>query len=189
MSAVPTAVLFCLSFLQLKGLDMRILHTLRRNPVAALLIVVAGIGGWLAAGLRKTPTPPQLTQQLTPRPPLPPIGEYLAGLNHPVTERHIASMSNLPKLKLGMTRVEVEDVIGPPAADSLRPITVTDGRATYQTAYDLAEPDLPSTVRPIKARPRILPRPATSQALVALVFDASKPGHPLLEIRYLDPLF
>jgi hypothetical protein len=163
---------------------MRILDILRKNPVAALLIFVAGVGGWLAAGLRN-PTPPELG----PRHPLPPIVDYAAALDLPVAERHVMSMSNLPRLKLGMTRVEVEGVIGPPAADSLHPITVTDGRATYQTAYDLGEPDLPPTVRPIKARPRVLPRPLSPQALVALVYDASKPGHPLLEIRYLDPLF
>jgi hypothetical protein len=92
----------------------------------------------------------------------------------------------LPKLKPGMTRTEVEGLIGAPAPADLHPAAVAQGKVTYSTTYE-ADLGPPPTVRPIGAlRPSPNPK---GRAVVRLEFDATKPGHPLLEIHYPDPLF
>jgi hypothetical protein len=163
---------------------MRVLDTIRRNPVAGLAIVAAGIGGWIAAGLLDNgppsvePPPGEMSLRIAEVPRIPPPPGSAT-----------VSLAVLPKLKLGMTRVEVEDLLGPPTADAVQPVTVIDGRLRYRAAYDLGEPDPPATIRPIR-RPRLpMPIPDPPLPRVALEFDASKPGHPLVEVLYLDPLF
>jgi hypothetical protein len=92
-----------------------------------------------------------------------------------------------------MSRIEVEGLIGPPTADQVLPLMVADGRVTYQTAYPV---DLdPTPLRTIRPFGRRLP-PVTAlddedprANLIALEFDASLPGHPLVTVHYLDPLF
>lgn len=97
----------------------------------------------------------------------------------------------LHKLKPGMTRVEVEVLVGAPEAHDILPAHVYDGKVTYFTAYE-ADLAPPATVRPIRTpRPNPMgPRPdPTDRTLVTLEFDATKPGHPLLGVHYPDPLF
>jgi hypothetical protein len=170
---------------------MRALDPIRKNPVAALCVVIAGVVGWVAATLAHSPdaprgpvTPPELaaTPAVAPSVPLPPPPPSL-------TPRAVPA-DLLPKIKPGMTRVEVEVVLGPPTSESLHPAFLADnGRLTYRMAYDIAEPDAPATVRPIGRPARVLPRPVEWKTQVALEFDASQPGHPLVNIFYLDPLF
>jgi hypothetical protein len=169
---------------------MRVLDTIRRNPAAVLSVVTAAVLGWVAAGLLNPPSPPVYPPLASPPTPVaaapieaPPPPE-LPGLRN---ARSVA-VEVLPKLRPGMTRVEVEGMLGPPTADDLHPVTLAEGRLTYRTAYELAEPDLPATIRPI-VRPRVPARPTDPKSQVALEFDASKPGHPLVEVLYLDPLF
>jgi hypothetical protein len=162
---------------------MQMLSALRKNPVPTLLVVVAGIVGWVAAGL--------FTPQQQPVQPLdlPDLGLAMPTFaRFDPTEPRPVSPEALPKLKPGMKRVEVEGVIGLPSANALQPVTVVGGRMTYQAAYELAEPD-PATVRPIQHHGRMIPRPPITKSHFALEYDASKPGHPLLAILYLDPLF
>ncbi len=169
---------------------MRVLDTVRKNPVAGLCVVFAGICGWVAAGLLNAPGP-QLVPVSGNEVLAPQINRVAAVTDEPmIAENRQVSLSVLPLLKPGMTRVEVEGMIGPPTAKSLHPVVASEGRLTYRTAYELTEPDL-ATIRPIQPRPRMLPRPpeTKTKSLVAMEYDASKPGHPLLEILYLDPLF
>ena len=96
----------------------------------------------------------------------------------------------LPKLKPGMTRIEVEQLLGPPAADQLQPVTQTNGSPTYCTAYELIDSEIPMTIRPIQPKTARIPdRSAETKTHVTLEYDASKPGHPLIEVHYPDPLF
>jgi hypothetical protein len=189
------------------------LEPIRKNPVATLCVLVAGILGWVASGLMHNPEP----VANRPEPPdLPPpvlpdkklliakrmaeaaaltgtavvSDEPNAGVL-PLPYRTIPS-ELLPRLKPGMSRVAIENLIGPPTAAALEPAAIVAGRLTYRTAYELADFETPATIRPIRHLPPIPPRahePPEAKSLVALEFDASKPGHPLIEIHYLDPLF
>jgi hypothetical protein len=167
---------------------MRVLEMIRRNPAAVLAVVTAAILGWVAAGVLNPPP-----QKLLPPPEGGPVPVPMLAREIPLpppAPRATApvAVEVLPKLRPGMTRVEVEGMLGPPTADALHPVTVAEGRLTYRTAYELAEPDVPATIRPI-VRPRMHPRPTDPKSQVALEFDASKPGHPLVQVFYLDPLF
>jgi len=94
----------------------------------------------------------------------------------------------LPKLKLGMTRTEVERLVGVPIPQDIHPASATGGKITYRMSYE-ADLEPPSTVRPIRpTRPVGRPETAT-RTLVTLEFDATQPGHPLIEVHYPDPLF
>jgi hypothetical protein len=90
--------------------------------------------------------PIQLDPVLPPEPKLKP------------SPREIAQL--VAKLKPGMTRAEVEGLVGEAAQGDIQPPIIGGTRTTY------------------KAR-----------TLVTLEFDATKPGHPLLGIRYQEPGF
>ena len=93
------------------------------------------------------------------------------------------SMAVLPSLQPGMSRAEVEDVIGPPSAAQVEPIEAAGGRTTYRTAYPI---ELAACGGGGAARP---PAGAGPQCFVAFEFDATLPGHPLVNVYYPDPLF
>jgi hypothetical protein len=103
---------------------------------------------------------------------------------------------NISKLRTGMTRAEVEKLVGAPAPDRVSAAVVSDGRVTYHAIYE-ADLGPPATVRPIAETRRVTNKrflpvplsPAADRTLVTLEFDATKPGHPLLGIHYSDPLF
>ena len=89
-----------------------------------------------------------------------------------------------------MKRVEVERVLGLPTPDQIHPVTLNNGRMTYSTADEFDDLGPPMTIRPIQSRPRTLPQPTRPErSLVAFVFDAAAPGHPLIDIQFSDPLF
>jgi hypothetical protein len=175
---------------------------LYRHPIALLGILGAAFLTWVLWGSRVTsptvrkPQDSPLESQPTPgsaldddlprrRLPLPPGVEPKSKLNPQDTAQ------KLQKLKPGMTRTEVEVLVGVPAAEDIHPALVLDGRVTYFTAYE-ADLASPATVRPIRTpRPQPvdrLPRPQ-ARTVVTLEFDATKPGHPLLGVHYPDPLF
>jgi hypothetical protein len=90
----------------------------------------------------------------------------------------------LPRLKPGMTRTEVEDLLGVPAPEDIHAATVLGGRVTYETVY---EADLGArTVRLLHTPKAPGSDPRT---VVSLEFDATKPGHPLLDVHYPKPNF
>lgn len=176
---------------------MRLVRAARENPVIVLSIGLTALIAWIAVDLfgngstkrddglhvlalqREFPLvgPPIVA---TEEEPVIPVGTLPSGT---------FSVAALPKLKAGMKRVEVESLLGPPAADGVHPVTLSDGRMTYRTAYELEESDTPMTIRPIKARPKVPSQPREPRAFIALEYDASKPGHPLLGVLYPDPLF
>ncbi len=167
---------------------MHILHRIRNNPIVVLCAMAAALFLWIAMDLLPsgTPTPTETAApthksgKFLPRPPEPPLPHSM-----PVT------VEMLPKLKVGMTRIEVERLLGPPAADQLQPVTQTNGSPTYCTAYELIDSEIPMTIRPIQPKSARIPpdRTVETKTHVTLEYDASKPGHPLIEVHYSDPLF
>jgi hypothetical protein len=102
-------------------------------------------------------------------------------------QHRAVSLAQIPKLRPGMPRAEVEGILGPPQPEHVQPVFVGEGRLTYRTAYELLDPDPPATIRPIPSRRTPAdPKPAATP-LVTLEFDATRAGHPLVEVRYLDP--
>jgi hypothetical protein len=173
---------------------MQLLRFLRRHPIALLAVITVAFVTWIwwdALPKQVDPTaadgPPTGAARRLPRPALIDVADDLS------LPSDAGPM--LAKLKPGMPRAEVEKLVGPPA-HNVSPATIVDGRVTYHTAYEADFGPAP-TVRPIHPGPR-LPTPAAPQAaarepagrmLVTLEFDATKPGHPLVEVHYADPLF
>jgi hypothetical protein len=182
---------------------MRVLGRIRDNPIVLLAVAVIALVAWVAVDLMTSApkkrvgdqaasddeVPPLVISGHTLRvPPAPIPDDEGVGLGVGLTDAPSIPLAVLPKLKPGMSRAQVETLVGLPAPERIHPVTASDGRLTYRTAYDLAGADLPMTVRPIRPQPRI-PQPVQPQALVALEYDASQPGHPLVEVLYSDPLF
>jgi hypothetical protein len=110
--------------------------------------------------------------QLKPYPAPPPALEERPRL----TPREIAQA--IPKLKAGMTRSEVEGIVGQAAPGNVHPPILSAARGTYFMTYevDLEQP----AAQPAQPKPR---------ALVTLEFDATKHGHTLLGIHSSEPRF
>jgi hypothetical protein len=184
------------------GPPMRLLRYTRENPVALLSVAVAALVVWAAVDLGTAPPrkkPTRLAESDYLEIPLPKAAVAAAvadDLTAPAATQAITpgqtvvSAAALPKLRPGMTRAEVESLIGAPASDAVHPVTVEGGRATYRTAYELDDLGPPMTIRPIHSRSRIPPPPREpGSVVIALEFDATRAGHPLVDIVYPDPLF
>lgn len=169
---------------------MRVLEPVRRHAVVTVCVVAAGVAGWAATDrVRVEPPPAGVSQHAAAAA----RDDRMSGRrsfrpHRPPAEHQTIPIDVLPALKVGMTSAEIGELLGPTSAPALRPVEFADGRATYQATYELAEAAPPPTVRPIR-RFRPAPSPVEPKRLVALEFDASKPGHPLLGVLYLDPLF
>lgn len=171
---------------------MRPFRFLCRNPLLVLAVLVVTFATWVcwdAFAPSNTPDG-QITHDRPQNPRVLPTLTTLeldVPLQAKLTPEDTAHA--LPKLKHGMPRTEVEGLVGAPVPANISPATVADGRVVYQTWYE-ADFAPPVTVRPIvRARVKATPAPATPPALVALEFDATKPGHPLVGVYYPDPLF
>ncbi|MBM3981184.1 MAG: outer membrane protein assembly factor BamE [Planctomycetes bacterium] len=166
---------------------------LRRHPLALFALAVLVFGAWVAVdALTKPPRygpadPNEYTLVGIEAPgsvPAPARAEPCAPRPTPQ-----ATAQALPKLKPGMTRTEVEQLVGAPEPADIHPVVVVDGRATYHTAYE-ADLDPPATVRPVGAhRPMPAERMGPTRTTVKLEFDATKPGHPLVGVHYPEPAF
>lgn len=178
---------------------MRFIRFTRRHPIALLAVIAVAFVAWVWWDALPREVDPTLAEAPWPAPPR-------RTLPRPVAVADTVAEFSLPpetgpmlaKLKPGMSRAEVEKLVGAPAAHNVSPATVHDGRVTYHTAYEADFGPAP-TVRPIHSGPR-LPTPAGPAApavareqagrmRVTLEFDATKPGHPLVEVHYPDPLF
>jgi hypothetical protein len=179
---------------------MHVLHHLRSNAVIIACVIVVGLNVWVASQLLDTGRPVEPRVVYVPdhleggtlrAVPVPIVPTFATDAVPPETESprtpsyrsSIVSTAALPKLKLGMTRAEVEQLLGTPPADHIQAVIVNADRITYQTIYELFESNLPLVTR---ARAKLTDNP---ESFVALEFDASQPGHPLLGVFYADPLF
>jgi hypothetical protein len=174
---------------------MHILHRIRNNPIVVLCVMAAALIVWIAMDLlpSRAPTYNPETATIPPPtipPPPPKPGKFLRPPEPPLPHSMPVTVGMLPKLKLGMTRIEVERLLGPPAPDQLQPVIQTNGCPTYCTAYELIDSEIPMTIRPIQPKAARIPdRSVETKTHVTLEYDASKPGHPLIEVHYPDPLF
>jgi hypothetical protein len=152
---------------------MRATALLRDHPVLLLGVAVVGLVVWVAAD---APAPPAAPPGDPPGS-VPPGDWALSGpppdgvLPSPVRGRYpnepgAVNALLLDRLFPGMTRREVEDLLGVPPAD--RVAAVARDRLTYRTTYPIARPPAADGPPP---------------GLVALEFDASRPGHPLLRVH------
>ncbi len=180
---------------------MRPLHCVRRHALAVLGLVVLAFVVWVWQTAFRTDEPriagpqpnelslanmPQaMTDDQIPDNVTVPLDRDKRGKPNP---RETAQ--ELPKLKPGMTRVEVEGLVGIPAPQDTHPATVSGARVTYRTSYE-ADLELPTTIRPFRHfRPPVHHDPKRGdRTLVTLEYDATKTGHPLLGVHYPDPLF
>jgi hypothetical protein len=178
---------------------MRVVRFIRRHPIALLGLFAIAFIVWLWRDSLPVAQPvlepgdsrlPSVQGPILRRAlPLPP------GATPDPAKLHVplgkGTVQALAKLKPGMTRAEVEQLVGTPAPEDILPATVSGGKVTYFTAYDADLGPL-STVRPItphRSHPKEPPPGPKERTLVTLEFDATKPGHPLLGIHYPDPLF
>lgn len=149
---------------------MRGTSLLKDHPVLLLGLVVVGLVAWVALDATPRPAPPpddagtaapgEVAQAGPDGPIAPPVrGRYP---NEPGAVN--ALMVDL--LFPGMTRREVEELLGAPAAG--RVAAADPDRLTYRTTYPILRDPTPDGPPP---------------ALVALEFDASRPGHPLVRVH------
>jgi hypothetical protein len=174
---------------------MQILQRIRNNPIIILCAVATLLAIWITKDLL-TPRAQLNNQALLNAPPPPADPQTMKAQildrrnSGTSTQPGPVSMGLLPKLKPGMSRIEVEQLLGPPASEQLEPVVQINGRLTYCTSYELADLETPMTIRPIQPkRSSSVDRSPESKSHVSLEYDASKKGHPLIDIHYLDPLF
>jgi hypothetical protein len=177
---------------------MRPLKTIQENPITVLSVSVLALIGWVAVDLAKTGPKKQTAELSAPADEIEfqeRSAEAAIVLEEdtpvtPMPENSVVSSALLPRVKAGMKRVEVERFLGLPTPNQIHPVTLNNGRMTYSTAYELDDIGPPMTIRPIHSRVRIFPQPPRQpRSLIAFVFDATVPGHPLVDILYADPLF
>lgn len=171
---------------------------LRDNPLLLLGVAVIGFGAWVIGD--------QLVPKADDRSPIamqsPPIvvhnskmsafeasGEVPAATAEAPRSPGLVTSDLVPQLRPGMSRSEVEALIGPPPANLVTPVTESNGRMTYHAAY-LANLDAPASKPSDNLGRRTVPGPQpVVKSMISLEFDASRPGHPLVRVQYADPLF
>ena len=165
---------------------MRLVCALRNRPVLLLAAAAVGFGAWVVwdavtprqEGAALRPDRPGGAEALDPADLLGPIvpgPRQVRNLPRP----GVVTADLIPRLRPGMTRSAVEDLIGPPPADQLQPVQNVDGRLTYRASY-------PASLGPAIPLPpgAAAPGPIT----VGLEFDATRPGHPLVKVHIPDPM-
>lgn len=155
---------------------------LLRHPVGVLGVFVFAFVVWLWQDAVYEPEPEPLGSELRVVSTRFQIAPVLIPADNRIklTPREIAQV--VPKLKTGMTRAEVEGLVGEPAPGAIQPQIIGGDHTSYAMSYeaDLTPPDSPMA----NGEPQ-----SKSRTLVTLVFDATKPGHPLLGISYQEPRF
>lgn len=165
---------------------MRLVRAVRNRPVLLLAAAAVGFAAWV---VWDAVTPRQEGTALRPDRPWGDEAPNPAALLGPIVPgpRQVRNLPRpgvvtadlIPRLLPGMTRTAVEDLIGPPPDDQLRPVTNVDGRLTYRATY-------PANLGPAMPLPpgTTAPGPMT----IGLEFDATRPGHPLVKVHIPDPM-
>jgi hypothetical protein len=169
------------------GIKMKTLHGIRNYPIVVLTVMAAALFTWIfveSGSPTKTnpdtvkPVPDSKLRKLELHPQQPPRLQF---------EVRPATVELLSKVKPGMPRVEVERLIGPPNPEQIQAVTETNGRLTYRTAYELEEAKLPMTIRPTQQKSTRTPKNTIeSKSQLTFEYDATKPGHPLIEVHFPD---
>lgn len=147
---------------------MRATSLLRDHPVILLGLAVAGLVVWVAADAPPPPPDPAattapgawaLTPGAGPDALAPPPGRQSP-------DPGAVDLTLFDRLLPGMPRRDVEVLVGHPSPE--RVAAVGRERLTYRTTYPVAPPP---------------PGDGPLAAVVALEYDASRPGHPLLRVH------
>lgn len=165
---------------------------LRDNPLLLFGVVAIAFGAWVL-GDRLVPkkNAQQVGIQYSP-----PIAHHSqvttfeadTSTTESVRSPGLVTPELVPQLRPGMSRSEVEALIGPPPADLVTPVVESNGRMTYHASY-LANLDAPAP-KPENFSRRSVPAPQpVAKSVISLEFDATRPGHPLVRVQYADPLF
>jgi hypothetical protein len=154
---------------------MRILDAVRNHPVVLFAAVIVAFAAWV--GLDTTsrsdaaplgPPEPLTLQAAVPLPPMPDLP----------AQTTVVTAAMVNRLHPGMTRTDVEGLIGPPPG--VDPVSNVDGRLTYRATYPAA---LGAPQPPTSATSAANPQ----RSVIGLEFDATQPGHPLVRVHIPDP--
>jgi hypothetical protein len=150
---------------------MNALNAIRNHPLHMALALAMAFGVWVAydaSSPRSTPPHdnPIIAEVSMAAPPV------VEPAKHP----GIVTADLIPKLQPGMARVAVEELIGQPPAGLVHPVAMVDGKFIYRASY-LANLD--------SGPPMSAPAP---RSIIALEYDAGRPGHPLLKVHIPDPM-
>ena len=139
---------------------VRTLDHITQRPLIVLGVLVAAFVLWVAADAR-APKP-----KAVPAPP--------QGLEPPMTaelSRMRTVGAALRGVQEGMSRAEVEAILGRPSPRDIRPVERANGRVVYRTHY------LAFLAGPLPFAPHV-----DGYCEAILEYDAAAPGHPLLRI-------
>ncbi|MDB5307410.1 MAG: hypothetical protein JWO38_1612 [Gemmataceae bacterium] len=161
---------------------------IQNHPLILLAVAVVGFGSWLIySTVSETGSNPHIKTEdspphraLTRTLPMPTADG--PGHTPPPLRPGVVTAEMVHRLQPGMTRVDVEELIGPPPAAMVLPVSTVDGRLTYRANY-LANLGPIPTPPPGAVPPAPVPR-----SMISLEFDASRPGHPLLKVHLPDPM-
>ena len=165
---------------------MSVLNTIRNHPLRLALLLVLAFGAWVAYDSSSS-KPYRQTEPFDTLPAEPPgvvvsmpasklYFQQNAGQARDGSRPGVVTADLIPRLQPGMARVAVEELIGQPPASLVHPVSVVDGKFIYRATY-LANLD---SGPPMSA-------PA-ARSIIALEYDAGRPGHPLLKVHIPDPM-
>lgn len=127
---------------------------------AVALVGVGGVGWWAT-----DPTPPAIPPS-NPNPFSRSVPQFDV-----VDDRAQQTGGRLHDLRLGMSRAEVETLLGSPSPSDIDPVDRSTGRAVFRTRYAA-----------YLTGPVWFATDARGMCDVVLEFDASRPGHPLTKL-------
>jgi len=134
----------------------------RHRLAAFVAILIALLGVWWGVRDRQSPATPE---------PAPPI------TSGPETSRLQAIGQGLLSVRSGMPRAEVEALIGRPDPKETSPVERMDGQTVFRIRYMAVLRD------PHPVAPNV-----RGYCEVELIYDASRSGHPLIQIIFTPKL-
>lgn len=165
---------------------MKALQFIRNHPIILGSVLAAAFATWIAFDSSSepqtfTPLPTGLPQQSSVTGPriLPEDPTGIAQRTRDPLRPGVVTAELIMRLHPGMPRVDVEELIGLPPAGLVQPVASIDGKLTYRASY-LANLD---SMR--ESQPGAAPVP---RSIIAIEFDASRPGHPLVKVHIPDPM-
>lgn len=166
---------------------MKALQFVRNHPIVLGSVLAGLFACWVAfedtgAPQNFTPLPTGLPQQSSVSGPrvLPEDPTGTSRSRDPFRPG-VVTAELITRLHPGMTRVDVEELIGLPPAGLVQPVSSADGKLTYRASY-LANLDSLRESQPQN------PGNPVPRSIIAIEFDASRPGHPLVKIHIPDPM-
>lgn len=168
---------------------MNVLPFIRNHPMVLGGVLAAGFATWLVVDAFPSqpaevePFSGELVTVHSPNVADPSTGDPagLAQRNGNPVRPGVVTADQIARLHPGMSRVEVEELIGLPPAGLVQAVASADGRMTYRASY-LANLDSLHETQMGSGNS------AVPRSIIAIEFDASRPGHPLVKVHIPDPM-